>query len=212
MRWSIGLKTIPLSDTWKYKVVNYTEDSQAVARIWLNDDGTINEERTYSSEYLSPPPLPNPPPLPPPYPPHPAMAPPPQQYGVYGNPPTSNQIQELTQVLQNFLASNARSNEDYDEEEDNEDMYYEFTASRVSGDGNAMFPDKLIITDDGVIYRKGRIIGYKEIKIRHSAIGSVSLDKHLLFADIIIETNGGQKIIARGFSRSDANIIRDLLD
>ena len=99
MRWSIGLKTIPLSDTWKYKVVNYTEDSQAVARIWLNDDGTINEEKTYSSEYLSPPPLPNPPPLPPPYPPHPAMAPPPQQYGVYGNPPTSNQIQELTQVL-----------------------------------------------------------------------------------------------------------------
>lgn len=91
-------------------------------------------------------------------------------------------------------------------------MYYEFTASRISGDGNAVFPDKLIITDDGVIYRKGRVIGYKEIKIRYSAIGSVSLDKHLLFADIIIETNGGQRITARGFSRSDANMIRDLLD
>lgn len=91
-------------------------------------------------------------------------------------------------------------------------MYYEFTACRVSGDGNAVFPDKLIITDDGVIYRKGRIIGYKEIKIRYSAIGSVSLDKHLLFADIIIETNGGQRITARGFSRSDASMIRDLLD
>ena len=99
-----------------------------------------------------------------------------------------------------------------DECQDNDDMYYEFTASRISGDGNAVFPDKLIITDDGVIYRKGRVIGYKEIKIRFSAIGSVSLDKHLLFADIIIETNGGQRIIARGFSRSDANMIRDLLD
>ena len=96
--------------------------------------------------------------------------------------------------------------------QDNDNMYYEFTASRISGDGNAVFPDKLIITDDGVIYRKGRVIGYKEIKIRHSAIGSVSLDKHLLFADIIIETNGGQRITARGFSRSDASMIRDLLD
>lgn len=103
---------------------------------------------------------------------------------------------------------------DFEEDEcqDNDDMYYEFTASRISGDGNAVFPDKLIITNDGVIYRKGRVIGYKEIKIRHSAIGSVSLDKHLLFADIIIETNGGQTIVARGFSRSDASMIRDLLD
>ena len=33
-------------------------------------------------------------------------------------------------------------------------MAYEFTASRVSGDGNAVFPDKLIITDEFVIYRK----------------------------------------------------------
>lgn len=103
---------------------------------------------------------------------------------------------------------------DFEEDvcQDNDNMYYEFTASRISGDGNAVFPDKLIITNDGVIYRKGRVIGYKEIKIRYSAIGSVSLDKHLLFADIIIETNGGQRITARGFSRSDASMIRDLLD
>ena len=103
---------------------------------------------------------------------------------------------------------------DFEEDvcQDNDNMYYEFTASRISVDGNAVFPDKLIITNDGVIYRKGRVIGYKEIKIRYSAIGSVPLDKHLLFADIIIETNGGQRITARGFSRSDASMIRDLLD
>ena len=47
-------------------------------------------------------------------------------------------------------------------------MAYEFTASRVSGDGNAVFPDKLIITDEFVIYRKSRVIGYKETKIRLS--------------------------------------------
>lgn len=91
-------------------------------------------------------------------------------------------------------------------------MAYEFTASRVSGDGNAVFPDKLIITDEFVIYRKSRVIGYKETKIRLSAVGSVSVRQHLLFADIIIESKGGNVIVARGFSRGEAREIADLLE
>ena len=91
-------------------------------------------------------------------------------------------------------------------------MAFEFTASRVSGDGNAVFPDKLIITDEFVIYRKSRVIGYKETKIRMSAVGSVSVRQHLLFADIIIESKGGNMIEARGFSRSDARKIANLLE
>ncbi len=91
-------------------------------------------------------------------------------------------------------------------------MAYEFTASRVSGDGNAVFPDKLIITYEYVIYRKSRVIGYKETKIRLSAVGSVSVRQHLLFADIIIESKGGNMIEARGFSRSDARKIANLLE
>ena len=91
-------------------------------------------------------------------------------------------------------------------------MAFEFTASRVSGDGNAVFPDKLIITDEYVIYRKARVIGYKETKIRLSAVGSVSVQQHLLFADIIIESKGGNMIEARGFSRSDARKIANLLE
>lgn len=90
-------------------------------------------------------------------------------------------------------------------------MAHHFTACRISGDGNAIFPDELIIGNDSVVYRKGKIIGYKESRIRFSSLGSVSLDKHLLFADIIIETNGGGIIIARGFSRSDADRILKLL-
>lgn len=91
-------------------------------------------------------------------------------------------------------------------------MPYEFTASRVSGDGNAVFPDEIIIDDDCVTYRKPRVIGSKEIKVRYKAIGSVSLDKHILFADVIIETNGGQIIRAKGFTRDDAEEILELID
>lgn len=91
---------------------------------------------------------------------------------------------------------------------------YEFTASRVSGDGSAVFPDKIIIDDDEevVIYRKAKLIGSKEIKIRFGAIASVMCDKHVLFADIIIETRGGREVVARGFTREDANRIAKMLD
>ena len=90
-------------------------------------------------------------------------------------------------------------------------MAYEFIASRVSGDGNAVFPDTIIIDDEYVIYRKSRVICRKDIKIRHEAIGCVTLNKHLLFADVIIETRGGQVITARGFTRSDAETIAELI-
>lgn len=92
-------------------------------------------------------------------------------------------------------------------------MAYHFTASRVSGESNAVFPDELIIDDrnEYVIYRKPRLIGCQEVKIRFAAIGSVSVDKHVLFADVIIETNGGRIIKAKGFTRFDAEEIAELL-
>ena len=92
--------------------------------------------------------------------------------------------------------------------------YYEFTASRISGDGNAVFPDEIIIDDDEevIIHRKPKVIGSKETKIRFGAIGSVSVNKHLLFADIIIETNGGLRVVAKGFTRDDADEIMEILN
>lgn len=92
-------------------------------------------------------------------------------------------------------------------------MTYEFEASRVSGDGNAVFPDEIIIDDEEevVIHRKPKLIGCKETKISFGAIASIEINKHIIFADIIIETRGGREIIARGFTRDDADEIKDLL-
>ena len=88
--------------------------------------------------------------------------------------------------------------------------YHHYTASRITG-SNAVFPDEIIIEDDCVTYRKGQIVGYKETKINVAAIGCVSVKAGLLFADVIIETKGGMTIRARGFTRSDASTICNLL-
>lgn len=92
-------------------------------------------------------------------------------------------------------------------------MTYRFYASRVSGDGNAVFPDEIIIDDEEevLIFRKPHVIGSKESRVRFGAIGSVSIQKHLLFADIYIETRGGREIVAKGFTRSDAEEIAALV-
>jgi len=89
--------------------------------------------------------------------------------------------------------------------------YHHYTASRITGNGNIVFPDEIIIEDDCVTYRKGQIVGYKETKINVAAIGCVSVKAGLLFADVIIETKGGMAIRARGFTRSDARAIARIL-
>ncbi len=91
-------------------------------------------------------------------------------------------------------------------------MIYYFTASRISDEGNAVFPDEIIIDDQSVTYRKKKVIGSKETKVNFDAIGSVSVERHILFADIVIETRGGLRICAKGFSKSDAEKISRLLN
>lgn len=90
-------------------------------------------------------------------------------------------------------------------------MAYQFIASHISRRDNVLFPDKLSIDDTKVTFYKGRVIGHEETTIMRSNIGSVSINSKLFFADIIIETNGGQITRAEGFSKKDAKRILDLL-
>lgn len=91
--------------------------------------------------------------------------------------------------------------------------HYHFSALHISKKDNILFPDKIIIDDDEqkLTYRKGQIIGYKTTTLRFAAIGCASIKAGLLFSDVYIETNGGQIIRARGFSKSDARKIVALL-
>lgn len=86
----------------------------------------------------------------------------------------------------------------------------EFEASRLS-ESNALFPDKIEINADHVAYYKGAIIGYKTSVISRRSIASVRVKNGLLFADIVIESTGGGTIVAKGFTKDDANSIVELL-
>lgn len=86
-----------------------------------------------------------------------------------------------------------------------------FMASRISSGDNALFPDKIEIDATKVTYYKGTVVGYKTIVIQRNRIASVRVGAGLLFADVIIESAGGNPIVAHGFVKSDARRIISLL-
>lgn len=86
-----------------------------------------------------------------------------------------------------------------------------FVASRISGNDNSIFPDRLEIDAVNVTYYKGTIIGYRSTVISCANIASVHIGSGLLFADVVIETTGGKEIRASGFKKSDARAIVALL-
>lgn len=88
-----------------------------------------------------------------------------------------------------------------------------FTASRLSGNDNSVFPDRLEIDDDNgnITYFKGTIVGYRQTFISRNNIASVRVSSGLLFVDVIIESIGGMEIRARGFRKRDAREIMEIL-
>ena len=86
-----------------------------------------------------------------------------------------------------------------------------FTASRISSNDNTLYPDRLEIDDYNITYYKGYIFGYQSTVIARCNIASVSIGAGIFFADVIISSNGGQRIVASGFSKKNAKEIVRLL-
>lgn len=86
-----------------------------------------------------------------------------------------------------------------------------YVASRISGDNNSIFPDRLEIDAVNVTHYKGTIVGYRESVMARANVASVHIRSGLFFADIIIESTGGLTIIAHGFHKRDAREVFNLL-
>jgi len=85
-----------------------------------------------------------------------------------------------------------------------------FTATRLHLD-NIIFPNRLEVSDENVIHYKGVLFGYYSTVIARRNITSVFINNHIVFADIVIETIGGNRVVATGFMKADARSIVDLL-
>lgn len=86
-----------------------------------------------------------------------------------------------------------------------------FIANRISANHNLLFPDRIDIDDERVIYYKGAIIGYQTTVISRECISSVRLVSKILFADIIIESSGGRRMELDGLSKLEAREVYRLL-
>jgi hypothetical protein len=85
-----------------------------------------------------------------------------------------------------------------------------YIAHRLSSD-NTLFPDRIEIDATNVTYYKGHVFGYQFTVIARSNIASVSVGSGIFFADVIIESNGGQRVVASGFKKSETKTIVGLL-
>ncbi len=83
-----------------------------------------------------------------------------------------------------------------------------YIANRISATHNSLFPDELEIDLINVTYHKGAVIGDNIIVIPRSNITSVYGRFNVFFADVIIESAGGRRVVAEGFKKSD---VRDIV-
>jgi hypothetical protein len=88
-----------------------------------------------------------------------------------------------------------------------------YEASRISGNDNVVFPDRLEIDEDNgnITFFKGTIVGYRQSFLARNNVASVRIASGLLFADIIIESTGGKEIRVSGLRKRDAREIMELL-
>jgi len=86
-----------------------------------------------------------------------------------------------------------------------------YQSSRWSS-GNFFYPDALRLTNDGIIFRKGRMLGSTEENINYRAVASVRIRNGLIFSAMLIETSGGsQPIFINGLRRADAKLIHETI-
>jgi len=92
-------------------------------------------------------------------------------------------------------------------------MDEEFQSAFLRG-GNILTPERIIITDDSVTWKKRNsfLIGTDSKTIPIDSIASIDIDQKLWGANITITSFGQDKIEAKNFTGADADRIKELLE
>ncbi|HVO10047.1 MAG TPA: hypothetical protein VMX54_04770 [Vicinamibacteria bacterium] len=87
-----------------------------------------------------------------------------------------------------------------------------FVASRLTR-GNRLFPTQVAVTPTAVVQSKAHWLGREEQSIHIRQVASVTMDTHLFFSDVIIETTGGSEpILCHGHRKGDARAMKELIE
>lgn len=86
-----------------------------------------------------------------------------------------------------------------------------YRSSRWSA-GNFFFRDRLTLASDGMLFRKGSLLGSNEERIQYRSVASIKLTNGIFLSDICIETSGGsQPVFINGLWKSEAREIQDTI-
>ena len=89
---------------------------------------------------------------------------------------------------------------------------YVFVASRF-GRGNHLFPSQVIVTPSSITLYTPQWIGKLEESIHLAHVASIKIDTHILFADVYIESSGGQDpVVCHGHTKGDAVRMKDVIE
>jgi hypothetical protein len=89
---------------------------------------------------------------------------------------------------------------------------YVFKASRLSR-GNRLFPAQVVLTPSSITLFKPQWIGKVEESIHLSHVASIRIDTNLIFADLFVESSGGQDpIVCHGHTKGDAVKMKALIE
>jgi hypothetical protein len=87
-----------------------------------------------------------------------------------------------------------------------------FRASRWTR-GNRLFPTVLVIDEHSLVRRKRDWLKVDEVSMHLSRIASVRIETGLLFADIRIESSGGDDdIVSHGHTKGDARRLKERIE
>ena len=76
--------------------------------------------------------------------------------------------------------------------------------------GNLFFRDSITLGGDGILFRKGRLLGSQEERINYRAVASLRVTHGLFLANVSVETSGGsQPIFINGLWKSDARQVQE---
>lgn len=86
-----------------------------------------------------------------------------------------------------------------------------YWSSRWSA-GNHFFRDSVVLSADGILFRKRRLFGSNEEHINYRAVASIRVGNGVFLSNISIETSGGsQPIFINGMWKSDAKKVQESL-